>query len=87
MEDRIKERPLYLFGDRTSSHSMRANQLRLWFSSIAYSLLSELRRRALHDTELEPAQCDTMRLYLLEISVQVRVSVGRISLRLASSYP
>ena len=55
MANRIKEQQLYLFADRTSSHSMRANQLRLWFSSIAYSLLSELRRRALHDTELESA--------------------------------
>ena len=52
-----------------------------------YSLLSELQRRALHDTELESAQCDTMRLKLLKIAAQVRVSVRRISLRLASSDP
>ena len=87
MENRIKEQQLYLFADRTSSHSMRANQLRLWFSSIAYSLLRELRRRALHDNERESAQCDTMRLKLLKIGAQVRVSVRRISLRLARSYP
>ena len=87
MENRIKEQQLYLFADRTSSHTMHANQLRLWFSSIAYLLLSELRRRALHDTELATAQCDTIRLKLLKIGAQVHISVRRIVLRLASSYP
>ena len=87
MENRIKEQQLYLFADRTSSHTMHANQLRLWFSSIAYSLLSELRRRALRGTDLETAQCDTIRLKLLKIGAQVRISVRRISVRLASSYP
>ncbi len=87
MENRIKEQQLYLFADRTSSHTMHANQLRLWFSSIAYLLLSELRRRALHDTELATGQCDTIRLKLLKIGAQVHVSVRRITVRLASSYP
>ena len=72
MENRIKEQQLYLFADRTSSHSMRANQLRLWFSSIACLLLSEQRRLALHDTELESAQYDTMRLKLLKIGEEVQ---------------
>ena len=71
MENRIKEQQLYLFADRTSSHTMRANQLRLWLSSIAYLLLSELRRRARHDTGLATAQCDTIRLKLLKIGAQV----------------
>ena len=87
MENRIKEQQLYLFADRTSSHTMHANQLRLWLSSIAYLLMSELRRRALHDTELASAQCDTIRLKLLKTGAQVHLSVRRISLRLASSYP
>ncbi len=87
MENRIKQQQLYLFADRTSSHTMHANQLRLWFSSIAYSLLRELRRRALRGTDLETAQCDTIRLKLLKIGAQVRISVRRISVRLASSYP
>ena len=87
MENRIKEQQLYLFADRTSSHTMHANQLRLWLSSIAYLLLSELRRQALPETELATAQCDPIRLKLLKIGAQVHVSVRRISLRLASSYP
>ena len=63
MENRIKEQQRHLFADWASSHSMRANQLRLWFSSIAYSLLSELQRRALHDTELDLISLDaTVRL-------------------------
>jgi len=87
MENRIKERQLYLFSDRTSSATMRANQLRLYFSSLAYVLMSELRRRALRGTEFAKAQCHTIRLKLLKIGAQVRVSVRRISVSFASSYP
>ena len=87
MENRIKEQQLYLFSDRTSSATMRANQLRLYFSSLAYVLMSELRRRALQGTEFAKAQCHTIRLKLLKIGAQVRVSVRRISVSFASSYP
>ncbi len=66
MENRIKEQQLYLFADRTSSATMRANQLRLWFSSVAYVLMNELRHVALAGTELARAQCHTIRLKLLK---------------------
>jgi hypothetical protein len=67
MEHRIKECQLDLFADRTSAATMRANQLRLWFASMAYALLSALRRRALAHTELARATCGTIRAKLLKI--------------------
>ena len=87
MENRIKEQQLELFADRTSSHTMRANQLRLWFSSIAYVLLAELRRIALAGTTMATAQAGTIRLRLLKVATIVKVSVRRIALALSSTYP
>jgi len=87
MENRIKEQQLYLFADRTSSAMMEANQLRLYFSSVAYVVMNELRRVGLEGTELAAAQCHTLRLKLLKIGAVVRVSVRRIHVRFASSYP
>jgi hypothetical protein len=87
MENRIKEQQLYLFADRTSSATMRANQLRLWFSSLAYLLMHELRLLALHDGELARAQCHTIRTKLLKIGGRVVVSTRRIVVHLASGYP
>jgi hypothetical protein len=87
MENRIKEQQLGLFADRTSTATMRANQLRLYFSSIAYVLMHDLRRLALKDTELERAQCTTIRLKLLKIGAQIHVSVRRVWIRLAAGYP
>jgi hypothetical protein len=87
MENRIKEQQLYLFADRTSSHNLASNQLRLWFSSVAYTLLNELRRLGLQGTELARARCDTIRIKLLKIGAQVRVTVRRVWVHLASSYP
>ncbi len=87
MEKRVKEQQLYLFSDQTSSATMQANQLRLYFSSLAYVLMNELRTRVLQDTEFAKAQCHTIRLKLLKIGAQVRVSVRRIYLSCASSYP
>ena len=87
MENRIKEQQLYLFADRTSTATMRANQLRLWFSSIAYVLLHALRRLGLKGTVLETAQCQTMRLKLLKIGAQIKVSVRKVWLSLAEGYP
>ena len=86
MENRIKEQQLYLFANRTSSATMKANQLRLYLSSLAYLLLSELRRRALLGTPLSQAQCHTIRLKLLKIGAQVRVSVRRVYVSLSSAY-
>jgi len=87
MENRIKEQQLYLFADRTSTAWMRSNQLRLWFSSMAYVLLNAFRQVALGGTEMEQAQCDTIRLRLLKLGAVVQVSVRRVVLRLASGCP
>jgi len=87
MENRIKEQQMCLFADRTSSHNLASNQLRLWFSSVAYILLNELRRLGLPGTELAHARCDTIRTKLLKIGAQIRVTVRRVWVHLASSYP
>jgi hypothetical protein len=87
MENRIKEQQLYLFADRTSSATMRANQLRLWFSSLAYVFLNELRCVGLRATKMASATCQTIRLKLLKIGARVRHSVRRVSISLAGGYP
>jgi hypothetical protein len=87
MENRIKECQLDLFADRTSTRTMRANQLRLWLSSMAYVLISALRRIALATTRLADATCGTIRLKLLKIGAQVRISVRRIKFSMASAFP
>jgi len=87
MENRIKEQQLCLFADRTSCASMRANELRLWFSSVGYVLMTALQRLGLPQTELAAAQCDTIRLKLLKIGAQIRVTVRRVWVSLAESYP
>jgi hypothetical protein len=86
-ENRIKEQQLDLFADRTSTSQMWSNQLRLYFSSIAYVLLQTLRRTALAGTALEKAQCGTIRKKLLKIGAQVRVTVRKVWVSLSSGYP
>jgi Transposase DDE domain group 1 len=87
VENRIKEQQLDLFADRTSAATMRANQLRLWFASFAYVLLEALRRIGLRHTQLATATCGTIRLKLLKIGAQVRISVRRIKIAMASACP
>ncbi len=87
MENRIKEQQLDLFATRTSGRLMRVNQLRLWLSSVAYSLIDALRRIGLKGTELAQAYCGTIRLRLLKIGARIRVSVRRVWVSLASSHP
>ena len=87
MENRIKECQLDLFADRTSAATMRANQLRLWFASMAYVLLCALRRIGLAHTQFARATCGTIRLKLLKIGALVRVSVRRIKIAMASACP
>ena len=87
MENRIKECQLDLYADRTSAATMRANQLRLWFHSMAYVLISALRRIGLHDTAFAQATCGTIRLKLLKIGALVRISVRRIKVAMASACP
>lgn len=87
MENRIKEHQSQLFADRTSSHYMAANQVRLWFSALAYTLLETLRREGLPGTELERAQCRRIREKLGKIGAQIRVSTRRIWVSFAQGYP
>jgi hypothetical protein len=87
MENRIKEQQLCLFADRTSAATMRANQLRLWFSSVAYTLMTAMRRLGLKNTELANAQCDTIRLKLLKVGAQIRVTVRKVWVSLSQSWP
>jgi hypothetical protein len=86
MENRIKEQQLGLFTDRTSSHTMRANQLRLYFSSFAYILMHQLRIRVLAGTQLERAQTWTIRVRLLKVATIVRQSVRRIVVSFSNAF-
>lgn len=87
MENRIKEQQLFLFADRTSCHTMRANQIRLMLSTVAYVVLRALREFGLAETQLATAQCDTIRLKLLKIGAVVRCSVRRVYVSLSEAYP
>jgi hypothetical protein len=87
MENRIKECQLDLFADRTSAATMRANQLRLWFASMAYVLLCTLRRIGLAHTRFADATCGTIRLKLLKLGALVRISVRRIKIAMATACP
>src|ERR1700739_460870 len=86
MENRIKEQ-MYLFADRLSTDEMKGNQLRLYFSALAYTLMEALRRLGLKGTAWAEAQVDTIRLKLLKIGAIVRLSVRRVLLQLSSAYP
>jgi Transposase DDE domain group 1 len=86
MENRIKEQ-MCLFADRLSTDEMRGNQLRLYFSALAYTLVEALRRLALKGTEWAEAQVDTIRLKLFKIGAIVRVSARRMVLHMSSAYP
>jgi len=87
MENRIKEAQSDLFAGRTSAATMRANQLRLWFASLAYLLLCALRRIGLAHTQFAQATCGTIRLKLLKIGALVTISVRRIRFAMASGCP
>jgi hypothetical protein len=86
MENRIKEQ-MCLFADRLSTDQMKGNQLRLYFSALAYTLMEALRRLGLKDTEWAQARVDTIRLKLFKIGAVVRISVRRVLLQLSSAYP
>jgi hypothetical protein len=87
MENRIKEQQLDMFADRTSTKHMASNQLRLWFSTFAYYLVSRLRAVGLKGTRLAKATVGTIRLHLMKIAAQLTVSVRRVYIRLASACP
>lgn len=84
MENRIKECQLDMFADRTSAATMRANQLRLWFASMAYVLLCALRRIGLAQTRFAATPCGTIRLKLLKIGAQVMTSVRRLKVAMTA---
>jgi hypothetical protein len=86
MENRIKEHQLDLFSDRTSTHEFESNQLRLWLSSFAYVLLQSLRQYGLAKTELADAQLGTIRLKLLKVEAQIRLSMRRVVIALSSAW-
>jgi len=87
MENRIKECQTDLFADRTPTPTMRANQLRLWFSSLAYVLMCAVRRIGLAGTKFERATCGTIRLQLLKVGALVTISVRRVKLAFATACP
>ena len=87
MENRIKEQQLDLYADRASSHLFRGNQLRVWFSAVAYVLMNGLRRVALRQTRLAHATCQSLRLKLLKIGARVLTSARRLVVHLASACP
>ena len=87
MENRIKEQQLDLFADRTSTATMRANQLRLYFASFAYTLMTGLRRLGLQGTSMAKAQCGTIREKLFKIAVRIRVTARKVWLSYSESYP
>jgi hypothetical protein len=86
MENRIKEQ-MCLFADRLSTDEMKGNQLRLYFSALAYTLMEALRRLGLKGTEWAQTQVDTIRLKLFKIGAIVKISVRRILLQMSSAYP
>ncbi len=87
MENRIKEQQLHMFADRTSCHDWWANQFRLLLSSMAYTLVEAIRRLGLCGTELQEAQCDTIRVRLLKIGAVIVRNTRRIRFHLSSAYP
>ncbi len=87
MENRIKEKQRMLFADRVSCQTMRANQVRLYLSTVAYVVMRALREFGLHGTELAPAQCDTIRVKLLKIGAVIRLTVRKVWVAMSESYP
>jgi hypothetical protein len=86
MENRIKEQ-MMLFADRTSTSWLRSNQIRLYLSTVAYQLMQGLRRLGLAGTELAKSQCHTVRLKLLKIGAQIRITVRKIWVSMSTGYP
>jgi len=87
MENRIKEQQLMLFADRTSTSKIHSNQVRLYFSSMAYVLIQALRRLGLAGTKMAKAQCDTIRLKLFKIGARIRITVRKVWVAFAGGYP
>ena len=87
MENRIKEQQMDLFADRTSTHWMKSNQLRLWFSVIAHIIMNRLKACVLKGTELEKATIGQVRIKLFKMAVRIKVSVRRVLLEFSHFSP
>ena len=87
MENRIKEQQLDLFADRTSTATLHANQLRLYFSSFAYVLMCALRRLGLAGTKFAKAQCGTIRLKLFKVAALLKITVRKVWVSFSEAYP
>lgn len=87
VENRIKEQQLDMFANRVSTSELFSNQLRLYFSTIAYTLLHSLRSMALKHTRLARAQCGTIRTRLVKIAANVRVTVRRVWVSMPTGCP
>jgi len=85
MENVLKQQVLDLRADRLSTHELGSNQLRLWLVTFAYLLLERLRELTLSGTEWARATVGTIRVRLLKVAAEVRVSVRRVSVRLSSA--
>jgi hypothetical protein len=86
MENRIKEQQLMLFADRTSCETLRANQVRLYLSTVAYLVMRALREFGLKETEMAQAQCSTIRVKLLKLGAVIRVTVRRVVVSLSEAF-
>jgi Transposase DDE domain group 1 len=86
MENRIKEQQLMMFADRTSCETMRANQVRLYMSTVAYIVMRALREFGLQGTEMAQAQCSTIRVKLLKLGAVIRVTVRRVVVSLSEAF-
>jgi hypothetical protein len=87
MENQLKQQVLDLRADRLSTHHLASNQLRLWLATFAYLLLERVRTLGLGGTDLARATVGSVRLKLLKVAAQVRVSVRRVYVQLSSAYP
>ena len=87
MENQLKQQVLDLQADRLSTHYLASNQLRLWLATFAYLLLERVRTLGLGGTDLARATVGSVRLKLLKVAAQVRVSVRRVYVQLSSAYP
>jgi Transposase DDE domain group 1 len=87
MENKLKQQVLDLQADRMSTHHLTSNQFRLWEALFAYLLMERLRTQGLSGTELERATVGSLRLALLKVAAQVRVSVRRVYVQLSTAYP
>ena len=87
MENMLKQQVLDLQADRMSTQHLASNQLRLWFATFGYLLMERLRTLGLAGTEMAQATAGSVRLKLLKVAAQVRVSVRRVYVQLSSAYP